>query len=190
MARSRSGFRPDGPTARPKAFRRPARPRHPCAGGRTAGPSRGQRGCGPPRTRFGGFPRFSTLRPRPGPGPQFRLAGRFSGSGSPHRVRRGRHGARMAVPNQQNEGYSPVPVGISPADRLDSTASSTAASEFGPRRGLQVTSAAPVKSAPRAARAPRAPVAPRSAALRVVEGIAAAAPERPTWSSFTRRAVK
>ena len=190
MARSRSGLRPDGPTVRPKAFRRPARPRHPCAGGRTAGPSRGQRGCGPPRTRFGGFPRFSTLRSRPEPEPQFRLVGRFSGSGSPHRVRRGRHGARMAVPNQQDLGYSPDPVGISPADRPDSTASSTAVSEFGPRRGRQVTSTAPAKSAPRAARAPRAPVAPRSAALRVVEWIAAAAPERPTRSSFTRRAVR
>mgnify|MGYP003708374791 FL=1 len=58
------------------------------------------------------------------------------------------------------------------------------------RRWPQVTRTAPAKSAPRAARPPRAPVAPRSAALRVVEWIAAAAPERPTRSSFTRRAVR
>ncbi len=58
------------------------------------------------------------------------------------------------------------------------------------RRWPQVTRTAPAKSAPRAARPPRAPVAPRSAALRVVEWIAAAAPENPTSRSFTRRAVR
>ncbi len=37
MVRSRRVPRPGVPVCRPKAARRPARPRHPCAGGRTAG---------------------------------------------------------------------------------------------------------------------------------------------------------
>ena len=119
------------------------------------------------------------------------------------------HGARVGDRNQPNWGYSPIPEGISPAERPSCTTSSTgwSAERHSPgpagvpavhvqawREGLtcrpQVTRIAPAKSAPRAARPPMAPVAPRSAGLRVVEWIAAAAPDNPTRRSFTRRAVR
>jgi len=189
VVRSRLGFRPGGSTVRPEASRRPARPRHPCAGSRTAGPSRAQRGCGPPRTRSGGFPRFSILLASPEPRPQFRLADRFSGSGSPRRVRRGGmvHGW---WPGIKGIGGNPqIPRGfpqscqrppqVRPQECLKSV-----------RVQPQVTRTAPANRAPRAARPPRAPVAPRSAGLFVAEWIAAAAPDSPTRRSFTRRALR